>query len=91
MRIVDKNLVILHEKEQKQKEDNQRKTKKTNKKNQFISVNTDYPTANLKDFHTQQRKGRRGIVKEIIQVNVPELEYKCLQTTGPNLLSKWHP
>lgn len=32
MRIVDKNLVILHEKEQKQKEDNQRKTKKTNKK-----------------------------------------------------------
>lgn len=44
-RIVDKNLVILHEKEQKQKEDNQRKTKKT-KKNQFISVHTEYPTAN---------------------------------------------
>lgn len=57
----------------------------------YYSVNAECHPTKRTSTHREQRKWRREIVKEIMQENVPELKWKSLWTTGPNLVIKWHP
>lgn len=51
------------------------KNQKTTKISLLVSIQCVQQPPKRISTHREQRKGRRGIVKEIIQENVPEFEY----------------
>lgn len=92
-RAADKNLVILHEKEQKinregQLEKNQQDRTKVSLF--FSSVSMQRSSIQPEEFLCTEAKKRKERNCQIKEENVPELEFKSLQTTDPSLLIKWH-